>query len=145
MADRDVVPSECDGQPPRRRIQEAISSTRRWHRDHKTTALADADFVANYLKQQYKRDPAVAVLIQRAIQRHVLRQQQRQRRRRDKTPPRPGSRPRSLEDFCHVTWTDVLETVETILVRRRDEAVEALCQQAGQPADARAQQTGPGT
>ncbi|XP_044724745.1 uncharacterized protein HRG_02641 [Hirsutella rhossiliensis] len=139
----DTSTADCIRQTPRRRIQEAISSTRRWHRDHKTTTLADADFVANYLKQQSKRDPAVAVLIQKAIQRHMHQQHQHQHQQSGRRP-RTGSRPRSLEDFCRdVTWRDVIETVEVVLVRGRDKAAEALRQQAGLSAKAWSHPNGP--
>ncbi|KAK5990820.1 hypothetical protein PT974_09093 [Cladobotryum mycophilum] len=101
----------------KRRIREALNSTRRWNRDHKTTALSDAAFTANYLKQQSKRDPIMAVFIQRAIQRRI----QRSRR------PRTKTRPQNLEQFCQdVTWTDVIETVEEALVGDQVRAVKAL-------------------
>ncbi|KND89480.1 hypothetical protein TOPH_05896 [Tolypocladium ophioglossoides CBS 100239] len=108
---------ECSKQPPKRRVQEAIKSTRRWHCDHKTTSLTDAEFTANYLKQQSKRDPAIAVLIQRAIQKRI------QRRHR----PRASSRPRSLNEFCQdVAWADVIETVEEVLLNNEDATTQAL-------------------
>ncbi|PNY20405.1 Uncharacterized protein TCAP_07420 [Tolypocladium capitatum] len=109
--------AECSKQPARRRIQEAIKSTRRWHSDHKTTSLTDAEFTANYLKQQSKRDAAMAVLIQRAIQKRIRRR------------PGPGwsSHPRSLAEFCQdVAWADVTETVEEVLVRNEDATTKAL-------------------
>ncbi|KJZ73556.1 hypothetical protein HIM_07112 [Hirsutella minnesotensis 3608] len=107
----------CASRPLGRRIQEAISSTRRWHRDHKSTALPDAEFIANYLKQQSKRDPAMAVLIQKAIQKRL------QYGRR----PRASSRPRSLDEFCRdVTWNDVIETVEVVLIKDKDVAERML-------------------
>ncbi|POR36431.1 Uncharacterized protein TPAR_03376 [Tolypocladium paradoxum] len=109
--------SECSKQPPKRRIQEAIKSTRRWHCDHKTTSLTDAKFTANYLKQQSKRDPAMAVLIQRAIQQRI------QRRHRLGA----SLRPRSLEEFCQdVAWADVIETVEEVLLKDEEATAKAL-------------------
>jgi hypothetical protein len=90
-----------------RRVSEAIQSTKRWHHEHKTTKLPDAQFCVNYLKQQSKRDAKAAVYIQRAIQRRI-------RRRRG----REAVRPKSLEDFCKgVQWEDVVRTVEETLVR----------------------------
>lgn len=109
--------TDCSSQPPERRIQEAIKSTRRWHRDHKTTTLADAEFVASYLKQQSKRDAAMAVFIQKAIQRRI------------QSGQRPGSscRPRSLEDFCRgLTWKDVTDAIELALVKEERATVEVL-------------------
>lgn len=109
--------AECSKQPPKCRIQEAIKSTRRWHCDHKTTGLTDAEFAANYLKQQSKRDPGMAVLIQRAIQQRI------QRRRRVGA----RSRPRSLEEFCQdVAWADIIETVEEVLLKNEDATTRAL-------------------
>ncbi|KAJ6445902.1 LOW QUALITY PROTEIN: Eburicol 14-alpha-demethylase [Purpureocillium lavendulum] len=109
--------TECSAQAPKRRIQEAINSTRRWHSDRKTSRLPDAQFVTNYLKQQSKRDPGMAVFIQRAIQRRV-----KTTRRR-----RLSSRPRSLEEFCRdVTWRDVEEAVADALVHHEKSAIRAL-------------------
>ncbi|UNI21113.1 hypothetical protein JDV02_007130 [Purpureocillium takamizusanense] len=112
-----VCRTDCSVQAPKRRIQEAISSTRRWHSDHKTSRLPDAEFVANYLKQQSKRDPGMAVFIQRAIQRRL----QATRRRR------LSSRPRSLDEFCRdVTWQDVEEAIVDALVHHEKSAIKAL-------------------
>ncbi|RDA84799.1 hypothetical protein CP532_6545 [Ophiocordyceps camponoti-leonardi (nom. inval.)] len=104
-----------------RRIQEAISSTRRWHRDHKTTTLSEADFVARYLRQQSKRDPPMAVFIQRALRRRVV-----------VVAGGGGGNnsrpPSSLDDFCRdVKWRDVIVTVERVLVKDPSAAAEALC------------------
>ncbi|KAH0595840.1 hypothetical protein MHUMG1_06388 [Metarhizium humberi] len=104
------------------RIQETIKSTRRWHHDHKSTALPDAVFTANYLKKQSKRDPRMAVYLQRAIHKRI-----RRRRRRE-----PGPQPQSLEEFCQdVSWEDVTRTVEDVLVRRVDSTVQSLSQSSG--------------
>ncbi|KFA60649.1 hypothetical protein S40285_07336 [Stachybotrys chlorohalonatus IBT 40285] len=103
-------------QAAKKRIQEALGSTRRWNHDHKTTNLKDSVFVANYLKQQSKRDPAMAVLIQRALRKRVCR-----RRPHSKSPPE------TLEDFCKdVRWRDVIATVEEELIKAESEAVKAL-------------------
>ncbi|KFA46998.1 hypothetical protein S40293_08983 [Stachybotrys chartarum IBT 40293] len=103
-------------QAAKKRIKEALGSTRRWNHDHKTTNLKDSVFVANYLKQQSKRDPAMAVLIQRALRKRVCR-----RRPHSKSPPE------TLEDFCKdVRWRDVIATVEEELIKAESEAVKAL-------------------
>jgi chromosome segregation ATPase len=99
-----------------KRIQETLSSTRRWNRDHKTTKVDDGTFVASYLKQQSKRDPSMAVFIQKNIRRRIRRRL-----------PRGATPPESLEEFCRdVRWQDVTETVELILVRNEDNAIQAL-------------------
>ncbi|QUC18403.1 uncharacterized protein UV8b_02644 [Ustilaginoidea virens] len=100
------------------RIQETIKSTRRWHHEHKTTGLPDAAFTAKYLRKQSKRDPHMAILLHRAIQRRV----ESRRDGRD-------SQPRSLEEFCQdVSWGDVTQTVEDELVKRVAFAVRSLRQ-----------------
>lgn len=109
---------ECSYKPIQTRIQETIKSTRRWHHDHKTTTLADGAFTANYLKKQSKRDPRMAVYIQKAIHRRI------KRRRRES-----GSQPQSLEEFCeHVKWEDVTQTVEEVLVKKVGFTVRSLSQ-----------------
>ena len=103
------IPLARDGmqQFSARRIQEAISSTRRWNREHKVTEMSDAVFTTNYLKQQCKRDRDIAVFIQKNIQRRLRRRQPSSRRR-----------VKSLEEFCKdVAWNDVLETVEDVLIK----------------------------
>ncbi|UKZ92682.1 uncharacterized protein TrAFT101_007624 [Trichoderma asperellum] len=90
----------------KQRIEDTISSTRRWNRDHKSTKLRDAAFIANYLKQQSKRDPQMAVYIQKGIQRRVYHSGR----------PKSKTRPRNLEQFCQVlVWKDVLDAAEDIL------------------------------
>lgn len=103
----------------KQRIEDTIASTRRWNRDHKTTKLTDAVFIANYLKQQSKRDPQMAVFMQRAIQKHVQNGGGRPRRTR--------ARPKSLEQFCRMlVWKDVLDTAEAVLVRDWRRTARAL-------------------
>lgn len=107
---------------PTSRIREAINSTRRWNRDHKTTALSDAVFCANYLRQQSKRDPAVAVFIQKAVQRRV-------RAKEAATPSQKpkAAKPKSLDEFCQrVTWADVRAAVEDTLVRDTTDVMRLL-------------------
>ncbi|KAH6608682.1 hypothetical protein Trco_002028 [Trichoderma cornu-damae] len=104
----------------KQRIEDAIRSTRRWNGDHKITQLNDAAFTANYLRQQSKRDPQMAVHIQKAIQRRVYRSGR----------PRARNRPESLEQLCRdVGWKDVIETAEDVLVRNRDRTAKTLEQQ----------------
>ncbi|KAL7935302.1 hypothetical protein V8C35DRAFT_299092 [Trichoderma chlorosporum] len=101
----------------KQRIEDAISSTRRWNRDHKTTKLGDATFIANYLRQQSKRDPPMAVYIQRSIKRLVSRSGR----------PRARTHPKNLEQFCqNLVWRDVIETAEDVLVRNTVRTAKAL-------------------
>ncbi|OAA82160.1 hypothetical protein LEL_01705 [Akanthomyces lecanii RCEF 1005] len=98
------------------RIQDAIKSTRRWNRDHKTTRLGEAIFCANYFRQQSKRDARMAVFLQRSVQRRV----------QARFPGRP-LRPHSLEDFCKVVqWTDIKAVVEELLLRNTTDVMDAL-------------------
>ncbi|PHH60046.1 hypothetical protein CDD81_2175 [Ophiocordyceps australis] len=108
---------------PKQRLGEAISSTRRWHRDHKTTKLQDGPFVASYLRQQSKRDPVLAVMIQKAIHRRI------QSRHGHYT----ALRPRSLDDFCrHVEWDDVIDTVKQELIKNEHQVIAVLSRSADQ-------------
>ncbi|OAA73535.1 hypothetical protein ISF_00436 [Cordyceps fumosorosea ARSEF 2679] len=98
------------------RIQDAVKSTRRWHRDHKTTRLSEGAFCAGYLRQQSKRDPQMALFLQRAVQRRV----------QARFPGR-ALRPRSLDEFCAVVrWEDVEAVVQDVLLRDTTDVVTAL-------------------
>lgn len=108
----------------KQRIDDAIGSTRRWNRDHKTTKLSDATFIANYLRQQSKRDPPMAVYIQRSIKRHVSRSGRQKAK----------DRPKNLEQFCQeLVWKDVIETAEEVLVRNVARTAKALEERMGLP------------
>ena len=99
-----------------RDIDDVISSTRRWNREHKTTNKSDATFVADYLRRQSRRNTRLAVHIQKGIRRRV------RLRLADS-----DIRPKSLEEFCQVvTWNDVLEVVEEVLVNSVEDVVKAL-------------------
>ncbi|KAM3494515.1 hypothetical protein MY3957_002238 [Beauveria namnaoensis] len=109
-------PRSASKQSIHARIQDALRSTRRWHRDHKTTRLSDAAFCAAYLRQQSKRDASMAVFLQRAVQRRV----------QARSPGR-ALRPRSLDDLCRlVLWADVEAVVEDVLLRDTTDVEEAL-------------------
>ncbi|KAL7900061.1 hypothetical protein HDV64DRAFT_276807 [Trichoderma sp. TUCIM 5745] len=98
----------------KQRIEETIDSTRRWNRDHKSTKLKDAAFIVSYLKQQSKRDPQMALYIQKNIQRRVYHSGR----------PRSKTRPKTLEQFCQMlVWKDVLDTVKDVLVDNRSQAL----------------------
>jgi hypothetical protein len=97
-------------------MQDVLSSTRRWNRDHKTTDKPEAIFIADYLKRQSRRNTRLAVYIQRAIRRRV------RLRLADS-----NLHPTSLEEFCQVVkWNDVLEVVEEVIVNNEQDTVRAL-------------------
>ncbi|KOS16825.1 hypothetical protein ESCO_004752 [Escovopsis weberi] len=120
----------------KRRVRETLSSTRRWNRDHKTTSLGDPAFVARYLKQQSKRDPRMAVLIQRALQKRIARRgggggadgnSGNGNSSNAGNSSRRKARPQSLEQLCEdLVWKDVIETVEEVLVRAEAGVLRAL-------------------
>lgn len=100
----------------KKRIEETLASTKRWHHYHRTTKLNDDQFVAAYLNKQAKRDTAMAGLLQRELQKHV----------RDRLP-RTTRPPTSLAEFCRdVNWEDVKEVVQNVLVRDRKRVSENL-------------------
>lgn len=102
------------------RVEEAINSTRRWNRDHKTTHLPDSQFVANYLKKQSQRDAAMAVLLQRSLQKRI-------RLRDSRTPGRTWSQPQSLDELCRdVVWQDVIDMVKDVLVVNEQRTMRSL-------------------
>lgn len=89
----------------RRRLRATLRSTKHWHSDYKTTRFSEATFVANYFKQQSKRDPEMAVHIQKLVRRRIR-----------PRLPRSRSDAKSLEDFCmDVTWEDIKESVADIM------------------------------
>ncbi|KAI5466373.1 hypothetical protein BGZ63DRAFT_400753 [Mariannaea sp. PMI_226] len=107
------------------RIQEAINSTRRWNRDHKTTQLSDSQFTINYLKKQSQRDPAIAVLLQRSLLKRV-------RLRGSHMPGRSWSQPQNLEELCqNVAWKDVIDMVKNVLVVNELKTIGLLRQASG--------------
>ncbi|KAF7545537.1 hypothetical protein G7Z17_g9092 [Cylindrodendrum hubeiense] len=105
---------------PKSRIQEAINSTRRWNRDHKVTSLPDSHFTANYLKKQSQRDPDMAVLLQRSLQKRI-------RLRAARTSRRTLPQPRNLEELCRdVVWQDVIDMVQDVLVANGERSARLL-------------------
>ncbi|ODA81766.1 hypothetical protein RJ55_00270 [Drechmeria coniospora] len=109
---------DCSKRPPHRRVAETIRSTRRWHRDLKKSTVPESQFVLDYLKQQLKRDPDMAVFIQQAMQKRL---------QRKSSGPGTRSIPRSLEEFCKdARWMDVVETVQATLMRDKNRAIQSL-------------------
>lgn len=111
----DSNPSLSSGLQVQQRIDETIASTRRWNREFKVTDLPEAKFIARYLQKQSKRDPKMALHIQRAIRTRV----------RDRYADKP--RPTNLEKFCEfVKWNDVLTTVQQVLGKDRKATIAAI-------------------
>ncbi|KAF4984169.1 hypothetical protein FZEAL_567 [Fusarium zealandicum] len=101
------------------RINETISSTKRWNREHKMTQTPDAQFIANYLKKQGQRDPGMAKLLQRTMQKRAAK------------GIRAGSgdawRPQSLEELCrHLSWQEVVDTAKSVLVVDKQRTLRVL-------------------
>lgn len=97
-----------------RRIKEAIASTSRWHKQHKTTPLGDPEFIKNYLEKQATRDMRMAQIVQRALARLLARR-----------GLAPASR--SLADFCtNLTWEDVTSTFKKLLGEQRKDTARKL-------------------
>ncbi|KAM5369913.1 hypothetical protein ACJZ2D_008814 [Fusarium nematophilum] len=104
---------------PEARIEEAVNSTKRWNREHKVTRLPEAQFIADYLKKQGQRDPSMARLLQRSIQKRAL--------QRIKAERQEEWSPRSLEEFCQgVSWQEVVGTAKDILVYKRERTLKLL-------------------
>ncbi|KPM38920.1 hypothetical protein AK830_g7626 [Neonectria ditissima] len=114
------VLTDTDGASIKSRIHEAINSTRRWNRDHKLTELPDSQFSANYLKKQSQRDPDMAVLLQRSLQKRI-------RLRGGLASGKAGPRPRNLEELCRaVAWQDVIDMVRDVLVTNAQNSARLL-------------------
>ncbi|PNP52352.1 hypothetical protein THARTR1_07132 [Trichoderma harzianum] len=91
----------------KQRLDDAFESTRRWYKYYKTTKLSDATFIANYLRQQRKRDRPMAVYIQKTIMHYVNRSGRQ----------RANAHPKNIDQFCQdLVWTDVIEATEEVLV-----------------------------
>ncbi|KAJ4216230.1 hypothetical protein NW759_009479 [Fusarium solani] len=103
------------------RITETINSTKRWNREHKVTKCSDPEFIANYLMKQGRRDPGIAKVLQRAIQKRAF-----QATKRETGEP---WRPHDLTELCHsVAWRDVIDAATEVLVTNRHRTVQLLAQ-----------------
>ncbi|KAI8690938.1 hypothetical protein NCS56_00085400 [Fusarium sp. Ph1] len=103
------------------RITETINSTKRWNREHKVTKCSDPEFIANYLMKQGRRDPGIAKVLQRAIQKRAF-----QAIKRETGEP---WRPHDLTELCHgVAWRDVIDAATEVLVTNRHRTVQLLAQ-----------------
>ncbi|KAM0437770.1 hypothetical protein ACHAPT_002135 [Fusarium lateritium] len=103
------------------RITETINSTKRWNREHKVTKASGPQFISGYLKKQGRRDPAIAKVLQQAIQTRASRS----------TKMELGKpwRPHSLEELCrNVTWRDVIDAATEVLVTKRQQTLRLLKQ-----------------
>ncbi|KAI8684177.1 hypothetical protein NCS57_00083500 [Fusarium keratoplasticum] len=103
------------------RITETINSTKRWNREHKVTKCSDPEFIANYLMKQGRRDPGIAKVLQRAIQKRVF--------QAIKMETGEPWRPHDLTELCHsVAWRDVIDVATEVLVTKRHRTVQLLAQ-----------------
>ncbi|WAO83654.1 Hypothetical protein NCS54_00085200 [Fusarium falciforme] len=103
------------------RITEAINSTKRWNREHKVTKCSDPEFIANYLMKQGRRDPGIAKVLQRAIQKRAF--------QAIKMETGEPWRPHDLTELCHsVAWRDVIDTATEVLVTKKHRTVQLLAQ-----------------
>ncbi|KAF5022931.1 hypothetical protein F66182_4997 [Fusarium sp. NRRL 66182] len=104
---------------PESRINNAINSTKRWNREHKVTKMRDSQFIAGYLKKQGQRDPGLAKLLQRAIQKRIP--------RGGKAKSGKAKSPQKLEELCcNVSWQGVIDTATDIFVVNRTQTLRAL-------------------
>ncbi|UPK98137.1 hypothetical protein LCI18_009072 [Fusarium solani-melongenae] len=103
------------------RITETINSTKRWNREHKVTKCSDPEFIANYLMKQGRRDPGIAKVLQRAIQKRAF--------QAIKMETGEPWRPHDLTELCHsVAWRDVIDVATEVLVTKRHRTVQLLAQ-----------------
>lgn len=108
--------SESDIDPDiRRRINEAIGSTRRWNAQYSSTKLEESIFVKNFLEKQGSRDMPMAQLIHRALGRLLS--------QRGMTP----SSCRSLGEFCEMlAWKDVTYVIKKLFGPQKADTVRKL-------------------
>ncbi|KAL6919829.1 hypothetical protein ACHAP8_009008 [Fusarium lateritium] len=100
---------------PESRIQEAIESTKRWNREHKTTEVRDSRFIVSYFRKQTQRDPELGGILQRTLQRRVA---HRVKVRFDS---------QSLEELNrHAIWSDVINTATEVLVVNTKKTAQLL-------------------
>ncbi|KIL95180.1 hypothetical protein FAVG1_02112 [Fusarium avenaceum] len=101
------------------RINEAINSTKRWNREHKVTKMRDNQFITSYFKKQGQRDPELAEILQKTIQKRAPRAY--------KTRSRKTQTSQSLEELCrNIAWQDVIDTATEVLVVNRSQTLRTL-------------------
>ncbi|KAF4493429.1 hypothetical protein FAGAP_10461 [Fusarium agapanthi] len=102
------------------RVNDAINSTKRWNREHKTTKMRENQFIISYLKKQGQRDPALAKLLLQAI---------RERAYNTKTRTSRAKKLPSLEETCRNTsWQDVIDSATEVLVVNKTRTLQFLKQ-----------------
>ncbi|CAF3549876.1 hypothetical protein SNK04_001186 [Fusarium graminearum] len=100
---------------PESRIQDAIDSTKRWNREHKTTKLRDGHFILSYFRKQKQRDAELAGILQRTLQRRVT----------NKVKSRFD--PQSLEELSqHALWVDIIDMATEVLVVNKLKTAQLL-------------------
>lgn len=112
----DLIAYTNDAATPGSRIQETLQSTRRWNRERKQSKLGEAAFVANYLKQQSKRDPGITAFLQKALKEKVSTRKKRRK-----------SYVYTAEAFYRdVTWGDVKAVIEGDFAKDTSRVMKAL-------------------
>ncbi|KNA94273.1 hypothetical protein FOXG_00392 [Fusarium oxysporum f. sp. lycopersici 4287] len=102
------------------RINDAINSTKRWNREHKTTKMRENQFIISYLKKQGQRDPVLAKVLLQAI---------RERASNTKTRTSKAKKLPSLEETCRNTsWQDVIDSATEVLVVNKTQTLQFLKQ-----------------
>ncbi|EGU87287.1 hypothetical protein FOPG_05776 [Fusarium oxysporum f. sp. conglutinans race 2 54008] len=102
------------------RINDAINSTKRWNREHKTTKMRENQFIISYLKKQGQRDPVLAKVLLQAI---------RERASNIKTRTSKAKKLPSLEETCRNTsWQDVIDSATEVLVVNKTQTLQFLKQ-----------------
>ncbi|RGP59328.1 hypothetical protein FSPOR_11414 [Fusarium sporotrichioides] len=100
---------------PESRIQDAIDSTKRWNREHKTTKLRDSHFITSYFRKQTQRDAELGGILQRTLQRRMA----------NKAKARFD--PQNLEELSrHAVWKDVIDMATEVLVVNKMRTAQLL-------------------
>ncbi|RGP65683.1 hypothetical protein FLONG3_9186 [Fusarium longipes] len=100
---------------PELRIKDAINSTKRWNREHKSTKSEDIYFIPSYFRKQRQRDAELAGILQRTLQKRVT----------DKVKARFGVQ--GLEELSrHTSWEDVIDTATEVLVVNKTKTAKLL-------------------
>ncbi|EWG37544.1 hypothetical protein FVEG_14782 [Fusarium verticillioides 7600] len=125
-AKTDIASGAHHQQPPpsssslESRVNDAINSTKRWNREHKTTKMRENQFIITYLKKQGQRDPVIAKLLLQAI---------RERASNTKTKTSRAKKLPSLEETCRNTsWQDVIDSATEVLVVNKTLTLQFLKQ-----------------
>ncbi|KAM0203649.1 hypothetical protein ACHAPA_010279 [Fusarium lateritium] len=101
------------------RMNEAISSTKRWNREHKVTKMRDNQFITSYFKKQGQRDPELAKILQQTIRKRAP--------KACKTRSRKTQPSQNLEElYRNIAWQDVIDAATEVLVVNRSQTLRTL-------------------